>query len=118
MPRGSRSVNSGITVRKCWIAAAADRRGVCKHCSVLLSWSDFGSIRILLRADRIAVAIKWLVESGIEIDSLNSLVTFAKARWPGHYSKDWRKSTANMQFGQESMQVLWMRYLEQIEARE
>jgi hypothetical protein len=56
--------------------------------------------------------VKRLRESGTPVDSLNSLTSFAKARWPTHYSKDWRKSTVGMQHGREAMQALWARYLE------
>jgi hypothetical protein len=56
--------------------------------------------------------VRRLLESGLEIDTCNALIAFAKERWPDHYTRDWRKSTANMAQGREKMAALWARYLE------
>lgn len=45
------------------------------------------------------------------ITTLNQLLAFTRTRWAEQYSSDWRKSTADLPLGKESMKSLWARYL-------
>ena len=55
-----------------------------------------------------------IVRSGATIKTITALKTFARQRYPDHYS-DWRNDTSDKPYGKEAMNTLWAAYLRRVE---